>query len=72
MENLIERYSYWLGVVCVVIAVLLRAANALGILHEIGTRGTAMSYMSFLKGALLFLLVAIATANHKLMNRSNP
>jgi uncharacterized membrane protein YhaH (DUF805 family) len=64
MESQIERYSYWLGVVCVVIAVVLRAADAMG-MGAFATRGANIGYMSFLKGALLFLLVAIATANHR-------
>ena len=65
MENQIERYCYWLGVVCAVIALLLRAADALGFAGGMQTRGGSVGYMSFLKGALLFLVVAIATANHR-------
>lgn len=65
MENQIERYCYWLGVVCAVIAVILRAADALGFMGSFVTRGSSVGYMSFLKGALLFLLVAIATSNHR-------
>ena len=72
MENQIERYCYWLGVACAVIALLLRAANALGLMGDFGTRGASVGYMSFLKGAVLFLLVAIATANHQWASKRNP
>ena len=64
MEKQLIRWSFLLGVVCVVVAVLLRGLDALGILSALSTRGTAISYMSFVKGALLFLLTSIATSSY--------
>src|ERR1700691_3658681 len=50
----IMRWSYWLGVGCVVQAVVTRVLNALGtptVLLQ--TRGNAISFRSFVDGALL-------------------
>lgn len=58
------RWSYWLGVGCVVLAVVTRVLNALGtptVLLQ--TRGNAISFRSFVDGALLFLITCIATAS---------
>jgi hypothetical protein len=59
----IMRWSYWLGIICVVLAVVTRILNALGtptVLLQ--TRGNSISFRSFVDGALLFLLTSIATA----------
>ena len=67
MEKSILRWSYWLGVISAVIALVWRAINvALG-LHPAGVAvipGQTIWYMSFYKAALLFLLVAVASANY--------
>jgi hypothetical protein len=62
MERQIATLSYWLGLASAVIALLLRACNALGILvpHAV-VQGQTVWYMSFYKGALLFFLIAIAS-----------
>ncbi len=60
MEKHVIRWSYWVGMVCVAIAIGWRGLNTFGWLPEM-LRNTA--YMTFYKGALLFLLVSIATAN---------
>lgn len=70
MEKQIMRWSYLLGVICVVVALLLRAADAAGWLHTINTRGTALGYMSFLKGALMFLVACIATSSYTASQKS--
>jgi hypothetical protein len=65
MEKHIIQWSYWLGMVSAVIALALRAFNAFGIwLPAAFTQGRTVWYMSFYKGALLFFVIAIATANH--------
>jgi hypothetical protein len=65
MERLIARFSYWMGLVCVVMAVCLRGLNLIGILRPSHLEaGITIWYMSFFKGALLFLLLAIAAANY--------
>jgi ABC-type microcin C transport system permease subunit YejB len=52
-------------VACAAVALLWRALNALGLgLSQIITRGNPVVYMTFYKGALLFLLAAVATANY--------
>jgi hypothetical protein len=61
MEKKILQYSYWLGVVSVVIAIVWRAVNALGYGFTPYTQTTGINYMSFYKAALLFLLMSIAS-----------
>jgi hypothetical protein len=59
MEKYILRWSYWLGVMSFVVAIVWRVLNvALG--KPLGFAG--LTYMSPYKGALLFLSAAIATA----------
>ena len=65
MEKHVIQWSYWLGMASAVIALVMRAFNAFGIwLPAVMTQGRTISYMSFYKGALLFFVIAIATANH--------
>lgn len=65
MEKQITTISYWLGLASSLIALVLRALNIVGILapHEV-QQGRTLWYMSFYKGALLFFLIAIATASY--------
>lgn len=64
MERQISRYSYWLGMACVPIALIMRGLSILGVwMPSNATPGVTIGYMSFYKGALLFLVVAIAAAN---------
>jgi hypothetical protein len=65
MEKHIIRYSYWLGVLSVLLALLTRALNILGLsIGTISTRGNLIDYRSFLNGSVLFFLTAIATASY--------
>ncbi len=65
MEKHILAWSYWLGLASAVIALGLRSLNAVGLLlPTVVTQGRTLWYMSFFKGALLFLLISIATANY--------
>jgi hypothetical protein len=66
MEKHIIRYSYWLGVLSVLLALLMRVFNILGLwsLAVISTRGASIGYRTFLNGAVLFFLTAIATASY--------
>jgi hypothetical protein len=72
MEKYIMRWSYWLGIACVVLALVLRALNAIGLhVAEIATRGNSVGYHSFLRGAALFLGTAIATACFTWFNKQS-
>ena len=63
MEKQIVKWSYWLGLLSALIALVLRGLNALGLFIPTLVQGRTIWYMSFYKAALLFLLIAIATAN---------
>jgi hypothetical protein len=69
MEKLIAKASYWLGVTCVVLAFLARALNVVGSdsLHFLN-KGNPVGYHSFLDGALLFFVMAIATGAYTWVN----
>ena len=65
MEKQIVTWSYWLGLLSSLIALGLRSLNAFGILtSQVVKQGQTIWYMSFYKGALLFFLIAIATATY--------
>ena len=65
MKKYIIMWSYRLGFACVVLALVTRGLNALGLsVAEVSTRGNSIGYRSFLDGAFLFFLTAIATANY--------
>ena len=65
MEKQIVTVSYWLGLLSSLIALGLRALNIFGILTpSVVQQGRTLWYMSFYKGALLFFLIAIATAGY--------
>jgi len=65
MEKHVIKWSYWLGVVCAVVALVTRALNVLGIpANLVAGRGNPIAYRSFFDGALLFFVTAIATASY--------
>jgi hypothetical protein len=65
MAKQIIRWSYWLGAVCAVLALLARAFNVLGMnLLSFSTRGNAIGYTTFLNGAIFLFVISIATANY--------
>jgi hypothetical protein len=65
VQKQIVAGSYWLGLLSAVIALVLRSLNLLGILSRtVVPGGRTLWYMSFYKGALLFFLIAIATASY--------
>jgi hypothetical protein len=73
MEKLLIKVSYWLGVVCVALAVLSKALNAIGVnFTPFMTKGNEIGYQSFEVGAMLFFLMAIATASLSWFNKQNP
>ena len=70
MEKKILQYSYWLGVACVVVALAWRAATVMGFGAGSMMQGISLTYMSFFKGALLFLVTAVATGAYQAGNRN--
>ena len=65
MEKQILKWSYWLGVTCAVLAIVMRLSNALGFeLVHVPTRGNWIDFHSFLDAALLFLFIAIASSGY--------
>jgi len=72
MEKHIMQWSYWLGVICVVSAIVTRFLNTLGLPSMLlQTRGNSISYRSFVDGALLFLITSIATAGFAWFKRQS-
>jgi hypothetical protein len=59
MQKMIFQYSYWLGMLCAGVAVVMRILVALGIgVSQLITTW----YGSFYRGSLLLLFIAIASA----------
>jgi hypothetical protein len=72
MEKKIVRWSYWLGVACVALSILMRALNLVGLAgvnSPLG--GNPVGYITFFRGAVMFLLAAIAGANYAWFNRQS-
>jgi len=63
MEKRLLTISYWLGVLCTVLALISRVMLAINLVPpRFGAQeGLVVSYMSFFHGAALFFLLAIAT-----------
>jgi hypothetical protein len=61
--KLIARVTYWLGIVCMVLALALRVFNAMGFefLHVV-TKGNTIDFRSFLDATLLFLFASMASS----------
>jgi len=69
MEKHIMRWSYWLGIACLVIAVVWKGTNALGMWLPPKTASQyAIWYLSFFRGSLLFFVASIGSANYSLVN----
>jgi hypothetical protein len=69
-ENGMVKYiavaSYWLGVVCAMVSVVTRIFNAMGYeFAHVATRGNSIDFRTFLDAGLLFLFIAIASANYE-------
>ena len=63
MEKLLSDLGYWLGLISTVLALIFRLFTALNRIppHMGAPGGNAISYLSFLHGAALFFLLAIAS-----------
>jgi hypothetical protein len=72
MEKHILRWSYWGGLICVLMAIVTRILNVLGVSTMlVQTRGNPVSFRTFVNGALLFLLTSIATSGFIWSKRQN-
>jgi len=63
MEKQLSLLGYWLGLLCTVLALIFRMFTALNIIPPFMglPGGSAISYLSFLNGAVLFFLPTIAS-----------
>ena len=65
MERNIVHWIYWLGILSLLIALLWRAFNALGLWLPMHIReGETVYEMSFYKASLLFFIAAIASSHY--------
>lgn len=60
MEKNLAKWTYWLGVACALISVIIRGLNGIGLYFDFP--GLNLGHMSFYKASLLLLAVAIATS----------
>ena len=65
MQKQVARVCYWLGLVSGAIALGWRALLALGFQDRIHFGDRGVGYEGFFKGAVLFLLIATATATYE-------
>ena len=73
MKKLIARLSYWLGIACLVIAVIWRALNAFGFWLPLNvTPGHTIWYLSFFHASILFFVTTIATASYAWLKSQTP
>jgi len=67
LDKQICKVSYWIGLLCTVIAIITRGLTMIGVMAGPLAGGGAfgripLSYKSFLDGAMLFFLMSIASA----------
>jgi hypothetical protein len=63
MEKQLSLLGYWLGLICTVLALIFRMLTVLKMTPPfLGVPGgSAISYLSFLHGAVLFFVLTIAS-----------
>jgi len=63
VEKHVVKWTYWLGIACAAIALIVRGLQALGVfVTDYLPPGANIGYMSFYKAGLLLLAVSIASA----------
>ena len=60
MEKHLAKLTYWVGVACAAIALIMRGLNAVGLYLDFP--GMNLGHMSFYEASFLLLAVAIATS----------
>jgi hypothetical protein len=63
MEKQLSAIGFWLGLICTVLAIIFRFLTAINKIPPFlgAPGGNAISYLSFLHGAVLFFLLTIAS-----------
>jgi len=73
MEKLVARWSYFLGLAGAVVAVVWRGLTLFRLFPKELTAGEhTLTYDSILKGAVLFLVLTLATAGYKFIQDQKP
>jgi hypothetical protein len=73
MEKLIARWSYWLGMACLVIAVIWRIVSIFRSWQPSTSVGAGpIGHLAFMHGSILFLVATIATTCHIWLNSQKP
>jgi hypothetical protein len=63
MEKLVMRLSYYLCLLCAVLAIITRCLEALSVSARLfASRPNAIGYHAFLDGVILFFMICVATA----------
>jgi hypothetical protein len=62
MEKTIARWSYWLGITSVIVAIAWKGGNAIGLWRALPPTPSDISYWSFFNASLLFFATSIASA----------
>lgn len=70
MEKLIASGSYWLGMACLVIGVLWKAAIAFRLL--VPSNNAAIGHSTFVHASIAFFVTTIATASYAWLNSHKP
>jgi hypothetical protein len=73
MEKHIIQWSFWLGSICAVVAVIARGLDVLGInVLNFSTRGSEIGYHTFMDGTFFFYLISIAMTTYVGFNSRRP
>ena len=62
MEKTIARWSYWLGIISVIVAIVWKGGNVFGWWRALPPTPADISYWSFYNASLLFFATSIASA----------
>jgi hypothetical protein len=62
MEKTIARWSYWLGIASLIVAITWKGGNIFGFWRALPPTPSDISYWSFFNASLLFFATSIASA----------
>ncbi len=68
MEKQLMDWAYWLGLLFAALAILLRMAYVFNLLVGLATSFGGITPGLLLRGSVLFLLVSIAIAQHRMQS----